>query len=170
MVPDLNTRQPPRLCATELKNLQQQFVYLYLARSLATCSLGQVTNAAECVPDVQDSDAMENALKPAVLSSGSIKTLSNTVLQYHGDGQKCVSHSTPVWGYSSVRSLRDLSVSMALLRSAIKRNRRWTLTTKTVLKSPLCDPSMLKSPKRIACVQDMHSQLVRIMSSEINRV
>lgn len=51
----------------------------HLAKSLATVSLGQVTKAAECVPDVYVSDAMENALSPTVLSSWNINTLRSTV-------------------------------------------------------------------------------------------
>lgn len=58
----------------------QHIYFLYhLAKSLATVSLGQVTKAAECVPDVYVSDAMENALSPTVLSSWNINTLRSTV-------------------------------------------------------------------------------------------
>ncbi|TNN34530.1 hypothetical protein EYF80_055312 [Liparis tanakae] len=42
--------------------------------SLATLALGQVTKAAECVPDAYVSDAMDNVLDPTALSSGSINT------------------------------------------------------------------------------------------------
>jgi len=38
-----------------------------------------VTKAAECVPDVYVSDAMENALSPTVLSNWNINTLRSTV-------------------------------------------------------------------------------------------
>lgn len=51
----------------------------HLAKSLATVSLGQVTKAAECVPDVYVSDAMENALSPTVLNSWNINALRSTV-------------------------------------------------------------------------------------------
>ena len=51
----------------------------HLASSLATVSLGQVTKAAECVPDVYVSDAMENALSPTVLNNWNIKMLISTV-------------------------------------------------------------------------------------------
>lgn len=53
----------------------------HLAKSLATVSLGQVTKAAECVPDVYVSDAMEKALSPTVLSSWNINRLRSTVWQ-----------------------------------------------------------------------------------------
>ena len=53
----------------------------HLAKSLATVSLGQVTKAAECVPDVYVSDAMENALSPTVLSSWYINTLRSAVCE-----------------------------------------------------------------------------------------
>lgn len=51
----------------------------HLAKSLATVSLGHVTKVAECVPEMYVSDAMENALKPTVLSSWNINTLRSTV-------------------------------------------------------------------------------------------
>lgn len=51
----------------------------HLARSLATVSLGQVTKAAEWVPDEYVADAMEKALGPTTLSSWNINPLSSTV-------------------------------------------------------------------------------------------
>lgn len=51
----------------------------HLASSLATVSLGQVMKAAEWVPDVYVSDAMEKVLKPRVLSSWNINTLASSV-------------------------------------------------------------------------------------------
>lgn len=61
-------------------NMAAGFV-IHLAKSLATVSLGQVTKAAECVPEVYVSDAMENALSPTVLNSWNINTLRSTVCQ-----------------------------------------------------------------------------------------
>ncbi|KAG7239520.1 hypothetical protein INR49_028832, partial [Caranx melampygus] len=43
---------------------KHNYLLHHLAKSLATVSLGQVTKAAEWVPDVYVSDAMENALSP----------------------------------------------------------------------------------------------------------
>lgn len=51
----------------------------HLASSLATVSLGQVMKAAEWVPDVYVSDAMEKVLKLTVLSSWNINTLASSV-------------------------------------------------------------------------------------------
>lgn len=51
----------------------------HLASSLATVSLGHVMKAAEWVPDVYVSDAMEKVLKPTVLSSWNINTLASSV-------------------------------------------------------------------------------------------
>lgn len=52
---------------------------LYLASSLATESLGQVTKAAECVPDEYVCDAMENVRNPTNRSTASVKILNRTV-------------------------------------------------------------------------------------------
>lgn len=55
------------------------FWLCYLAKSLATVSFGQVTKAAECVPDMYVSEAMENVLRPTVLNSWNINTLRSSV-------------------------------------------------------------------------------------------
>ncbi len=69
------------ICVSVYFESQCKCVFLrsvYLASSLATVSLGQVTKAAECVPDEYESDAIENALNPSRRSTGSINTASRT--------------------------------------------------------------------------------------------
>lgn len=72
----------------KLNWLIRRFPICHLAKSLATVSLGQVTKAAQWVPDVYVSDAIENARSPTVLSSWNIKALRSTV--WEGERWKSV--------------------------------------------------------------------------------
>lgn len=85
---------------THLSYFQQSFTLHrplqgvpHLASSLATVSFGQVTKAAECVPDAYVSDAMENVLRPTVLSRWNINTLSSTVWEEEEEEDQHYGHN-----------------------------------------------------------------------------